>query len=188
MNVKRLFSEFLMTFYSPIKLYRQIAKQGRSDSWFFVLLYGLFYVFGSLWLYFNGYTLFIEPWIKIPEEKYYLVQSFYIIPLVFFSWIAATGIIHVLSRFFNDRRSFDVLLSMTGYSLWVPWYPLIIVDCIHVTPEWLYNLVLLFCIIMILVNTSVAVKVEKKLNYTRAAFLAAIAFVSIGLVLFTFIR
>lgn len=81
-----------------------------------------------------------------------------------------------------------VLFYMTGYSTWVPWYPLIIVDCIHATPEWLYNLVLLFCIILILVNTSVAVKVEKKLNYTQAAFVTAIAFVSIGLVLFTFIR
>lgn len=44
-------------------------------------------------------------------------------------------------------RSFETLFVMTGYSLWAPWYPPILADSIHATPEWLYNSVLGLCIL-----------------------------------------
>ncbi len=88
----------------------------------------------------------------------------------------------------GGKGRFDVLLKMTGYSLWVPWYPLIIVDVIHSTPEWLYNSVLGTCIMLILIGTSVATIIEEKVNFIKAAIATIIAFTSIGLILFTYIR
>ena len=77
---------------------------------------------------------------------------------------------------------------MTGYSLWVPWYLLIIVDCIHSTPEWLYNTILGICIIIIIAGTTIAVIVEEKVKLMGALISTIIAFLSISLILFTFIR
>jgi hypothetical protein len=143
---------------------------------------------GSLWLYFNGFTPFAEPWINLPGDRYYLVQAFYILPLVFLMWILGTGVLHRMSKRLGGSGSFDTLFIMTGYSLWAPWYPLIIVDCIHATPEWLYNLVLGVCIILILIGTTIAAMVEEKVKPIAAVLSSVTALVSIALILFTYIR
>ena len=155
---------FARAFYSPKSLYGEMSKGRHYNSWLCVLIYCLAYVLGSLWLYFNGFTPFVPAWIKLPEDIYYLVQSIFIIPLVFLMWILGTGVLHILSRLFGGRGKFDVLFRMTGYALWAPWYPLIIADCIHSTPEWVYNTILGICIIFILTGTTLATKVEEKMT------------------------
>jgi len=185
---KRCFAGFLKTFYAPRGLYQAISQGQRYDSWLCVLSYSLFYVGGSLWLYFKGYTPFVTPWLKIPESSYYLVQSVYILPLVFAMWILATGILMGVSRFFGGQARDTVLFRMTGYSLWAPWYLLIIVDCIHATPEWLYNTVLFICMILILRGTALATKIETRTSSFGAVVAALLALVVTGLILFTYIR
>jgi len=186
--LKRLIKEFFQAFYTPKSLYMEISKGRQSSSWLCVLFYCLIYVMGSLWLYFKGFTPFVKPWIKLPEDVYYLVQAFYILPLVFLMWILGTGVLHILCRQFGGKGRFEVLLLMTGYSLWAPWYPLIVVDCVHSTPEWLYNTILVVCIFFILIGTTVAVMVEEKINLITGFISSIISLSSIGLILFTYIR
>ena len=186
--LKNLTIEFCQAFYSPKALYQKISKERKSSSWLCVLFYCLIYILGSLWLYFRGFTPFMKPWIKLPEDIYYLVQAFYCLPLVFLMWILGTGVLHVLCRQFGGKGRFEILFLMTGYSLWAPWYLLIVVDCIHSTPEWLYNSVLLVCIIFILIGTSAAALVEEKVNLIVAFISSVISLVSIGLIIFTYIR
>lgn len=183
-----LLKDFARSYYAPRMLYRDIAQGHRSRSWVYVLLYCLIYVVGSLWLYAEGYSPFVSPWLVIPQGSYYLVQAFYIVPLVFLMWILATGVISVLARFAGGRGAFHRLLEMSGFSLWAPWYPLIIVDVIHATPEWLYNVVLALCMLLILRGTTVAVMEEERVGLFPAFGATAAAFVSIGLILFTYIR
>ena len=185
---KQVFFDFLRSFYAPKTLYSEIAADRRSDSWLCVLLYCLIYVAGSIWLYLNGFTPFVEPWIMLPGESYYLIQSFYIIPLTFLMWILGAGVLHVLSWPFGGRGRFKVLFVMTGYSLWAPWYLLIIVDCIHTTPEWLYNTVLLTSMVLIVIGTTLVVIAEEKTAMMPAILASVIAFASIGAILFTYIR
>jgi len=127
--------DFIRAFYSPKYLYMEISEGRKSSSWLCVLVYCLIYVIGSLWLYFRGFTPFVKSWIKLSEDVYYLVQAFYLLPLVFLMWILGISVLHVLCRQFGGKGKFEVLLIMTGYSLWAPWYPLIVLDCIHSTPE-----------------------------------------------------
>lgn len=105
---------FARAFYSPKSLYEEISKERAHNNWLCVLTYCLVYVIGTLWLYFKGFTPFVPTWIKLPEDIYYLVQTFYIIPLVFLMWILGTGVLHILSKPFGGRGKFDVLFIMTG--------------------------------------------------------------------------
>jgi hypothetical protein len=179
---------FIQAFYSPKTLYKKISKGDKYNSWICVLVYCLVYVAGSLWLYLKDLTPFVETWIKLPEDIYYLVQSIYIIPLIFLMWVLGAGVLHFVSKMFGGNGRFDVLVRITGYSLWAPWYPLMIVDSIHSTPEWLYNLVLGICIILILAGTTVAAMIEEKIKLPGAIISSLIAFISIGAILFTYIR
>ena len=186
--LKLAFRDFIRAYFAPKALYSELAAGRRSDSWLCVLVYGLIYVAGSIWLFLNDYTPFVEPWIALPGEIYYLVQSFYIIPLIFLMWILGTGVLHILSWPFGGRGRFNVLLLMTGYSFWAPWYLLVIVDCIHATPEWLYNTVLGTSIVLILLGTTLAVRTEEKTGIMSAILASALALASIGAILFTYIR
>lgn len=182
------FKGFLQSFYAPARLYREVSHGRKYNSWLCVLIYCLIYVGASLWLYFNGYTPFEDPWIRLPGEIYYLVQSFYIIPLGFLMWILGTGTIHVISKLFGGKGSFDRLFRMTGYSLWAPWYLLIIVDCIHSTPGWIYNTILVVCILLVLTGTTVATKTEVRIHVPGAFVSSFLSVISIGIILFTYIR
>ncbi len=186
--LKNLIHGFLQAFYAPKSLYGGISQGRRYHSWLCVLIYGLIYVIGTVWLYVRGFTPFTEPWIKLSISNYYLIQSFYILPLVFLMWILGAGVIHVLSGLLGGQGRFDVLFQMTGFSLWAPWYPLIVVAWSHSTPEWLYNTVLGLCMILILIGTTVATMVEEKIRPMGAVFSTIIAFASIGAILFTYIR
>lgn len=183
-----LVRDFVRAFYAPKSLYEDIAKGRVHNSWLCVLIYGLIYVVGTLWLYLNGFTPFEPPWLKLPEDIYYLVQTFYILPLVFLMWTLGTGVLHILSKPFGGSGSFDILFRMTGYALWAPWYPLIVVDCIQATPEWLYNAILGICMVLILIGTTKATMVAEKIKWPGAVFASIVAFASIGLILFTYIR
>jgi hypothetical protein len=103
-------------------------------------------------------------------------------------WILGTGVIHIVSKMFKGKGRFETLFIMTGYSLWAPWYLLIIVDCIHATPEWLYNAVLGICIVLILIETTMATVSEERIEFYKAAIPTIVAFISIGLITFTYIR
>lgn len=179
---------FFLAFYSPKSLYIKISEGKNYHSWLCVLIYSLVYVAGSLWLYFKGFPPFENPWIKLPEDIYYLVQSCYIVPLIFLMWILGPGVLHLASKMFGGDGKFDTLFIMTGYSLWAPWYPFIIVDCIHPTPEWLYNTVLGICVLLILRGTTDAAMVEEKIMPSGAMIASVMASVSIGIILFTYIR
>jgi hypothetical protein len=188
MELKKYTIAFVQSILYPRGLYTRISLGEKHHSWIIVLIYCLIYLVGSLWLYFNGFTPFIKPWIIIPPELYYFIQAFYIIPLIFLMWILGTGVVHVISKFFGGSGRFHTLLTITGYSLWAPWYPLIVVDSIRSIPEWLYNAVLFACILLVIASTSKAAIVEEKVKPIGAIISSIIALFSIGVILFTYIR
>jgi hypothetical protein len=188
MQIKTAGIDFLRAFYAPRSLYRDIQAGRSTPSWLCVLIYCLIYVVGALWLYFKGFQPFVEPWITLDPEIYYLAEAVYLTPLIFLMWILGAGLIHVLGRLLGGKGRFDTTLTMTGYSLWAPWYPLAIVDSIHATPEWLYTTVLTLCMVFILIGTTIATRIEHGISVVRATVVSVVSFVSIGGLVFTFIR
>jgi hypothetical protein len=186
--LRLLLTDFPRVFYAPRALYREISAGRPSPSWVAVLAYCLLYVGGALWLYFNGFEPFNPPWLVLDPQRYYLVEAFYILPVIFLVWILGAGLIRVLGRLAGGQGRFEVLLRMTGYALWAPWYALFIVDVIHATPEWLYMTVLVACMAWILVGLTVAVAVEERIGPFRAALIALVTVGAVGIVTYTYIR
>jgi hypothetical protein len=187
--LKVFLRDFARVYTSPHRLYREMAAGRSSGSWICVLVYCVVYELGALWLYFAGFTPFVDPWLKIPPESYYLVEALYILPLVFVVWILGAGVLHVLGRYlFAGKGSFENVFAMTGYSLWAPWYPLIVADSIHVTPEWLYNIVLGGCAALMFFETALVARAEEKISWGAALFSSLITVSAGGVILFTYIR
>jgi hypothetical protein len=130
----------------------------------------------------------MKPWITLDPNIYYLLEAFYLTPLIFLMWIQGAGTIHMLSKFFKGKGRLDMTLKMTGYSFWAPWYPLIIADIIHSTPDWLYNLVLIFCMLFIIYGTAISVKVEENIGWVGSIISSTFSIAAMGIIIFTFIR
>ncbi len=179
--------DFWRAFFAPKTLYTEIHNGHRTPSWLCVSIYCGIYVIGTLWLSFTGRQPVVEPFIKLDPSSYYLVQSFYEAPLVFLMWFQAAGTIQVLSKLLGGKGYFDIILTMTGYALWAPWMILIPFD-IFSTPEWLYNLVLGFCILFVVAGTSLATKIAAGIGWLSATSVSLVAFFAIAIILFAFIR
>jgi hypothetical protein len=187
LNLNVFLRDFARAFYSPRTLYTDIHNGRRTPSWLCVAIYCAIYVIYTFWGAFNGITPPVEPLLKIDIQKYYFVQSFYEAPLVFAMWLLAAGVIHVLSKSFGGRGNFDTTVTMTGYSLWAPWFVLIPFDIVAGSGT-IYSVALTVCILLVLVGTTVSTKVEEGIGWAGAFISSAIAIVAISLLLFTLIR
>ncbi len=189
MNALRvLLTDFARTYYAPRALYQDIREGRRTPSWACVLVYCLYYIGGVIWLYLSHFEPFTPPWLRLDPKSYYLVEAFFLTPVIFAAWILGAGVIRTLSMLVRGRGRFETVLRMTGYAFWAPWYPLAVLDSIHSRPEWLYSTVLGLTFVLILVNTTIAVKVEEEVPYWLAALIAVVSYGVVGMVVFTYIR
>ncbi len=58
-----------------------------------------------------------KPWLNIPEELYYRYNVFLTAPTMFVGWLAATALIHLLTRAFTTTGTFDDLLILLAFSI-----------------------------------------------------------------------
>ena len=121
-------------------------------------------------------------------HKWASVHSNILTPLIFLMWILGAATLHVASKLFGGSGTFENIFRMTGYSLWAPWYLLIIVDSIHSTPQWLYNTVLAICIALIYIGTVIAARTEQKIGIAGSVVVTTAAFITVAGRTFTYIR
>lgn len=169
-------------------LHRDIHEGYRTPSWLSYLIYSLSYTIGTIWLAAHGVRPFTPPWITLNQDLYYLVETFYAAPLVFLMWILAAGLSRTLGRLFGGNGSFENAFRMMGYSLWAPWYPLIVVDFLPGVPGWLYNAVLAVCLTFLVFQNTVVVRAEEGLGWVKSTVVSVLSIGAIGIILFTYIR
>ena len=187
-TLRVLLLDFARSFVAPTRLYSEIRDGRVSPSWICVLVYCAAYVAGAVWLHLHGFTPFVEPWLVLAPDAYYLAEAVYLTPLIFLVWILGAGTIQVLGRLTGGRGRFESTLRMTGYAFWAPWYPLIVVDSIHSTPDWIYTAVLAICFSYVLVGTTVSTRIEQRLSWVRSAAISVIAVIVVSGIVFTYIR
>lgn len=74
----------------------------------------------------DGVTL--PPFLRIPEEKYYLYELIFLIPMFIVNWLLASGIAYVTSMALGGDGSFDALLGGFGISMAISFYFSLIPD------------------------------------------------------------
>lgn len=90
-TVRALLLDFARSFVAPARLYSEIRDGRDSPSWLCVLVYCLAYVSGAVWLHLRGFTPFMEPWLVLAPDSYYLAEAVYLTPLIFLVWILGAG-------------------------------------------------------------------------------------------------
>jgi hypothetical protein len=60
------------------------------------------------------------PWIAIPREDYFAWEALFVAPVTLLGWVLAAGVVHLLSKPFRGRGSFDDTLALLGFAIALP--------------------------------------------------------------------
>ena len=156
----------------------------------------------------GGATVTMPAFLKIPEDRYYFYQLFFMIPMFLVSWILASGIAYLLSKRLGGEGSFDTILggfgltaAVSGYLALIPdyvqgvlwstgWVPF--ADYQRLTGAgplaaivWAY---MLGWLAAHLVLYSVTIRHSQRLGIAKSAFAAVVAFFGSFAVWITIVR
>lgn len=104
--------------FHPQKTFEALAADPASmaKSIYAVLIMAVLYTCVYVFLIFGGGQPF-KPWLSIPLETYYQYNVFFCAPSMFLGWILAAGVVHVFSRCFVHKGSFDQTLTVFGFGI-----------------------------------------------------------------------
>lgn len=91
-----------------------------SGVWLGLLYLGA-YVLTALIYHFLGHQPVATPFLRIPLERWYLVQTFTTLPAGMASFLAYAGVAYLLARAWGGRGSYDATLGASLYALVLPW-------------------------------------------------------------------
>jgi hypothetical protein len=71
------------------------------------------------------------PWVAIPPVDYFKWEALFSAPVTVLSWILAAGVIHLLSKLFGGRGTFDDTLALLGFAVALPTLVSLIPDAVR---------------------------------------------------------
>jgi hypothetical protein len=85
-------------------------------GFFAVLSVGLGYALTVAGIAWSGGTPSL-PWLAIPPTEYFRWEVLFVAPVTVLCWVLAGGVMHLLSKPFGGRGSFDDTLALLGFAI-----------------------------------------------------------------------
>lgn len=107
-------------FIKPVKAFESLLSRDNyfALSFLFILIpivaYTLMYIFLTIG---NGAPSVFTPWLKIPKDEYYAINRFLLAPSMILCWIAASGLMQVLSRLSGGKGTYEQVLATIALSI-----------------------------------------------------------------------
>jgi hypothetical protein len=97
-----------------------LADQGRLRYGFEAVLFvGVGYALTTAGIAQSGGTP-STPWLAIPQTDYFKWKAFFVAPVTLLCWVLAAGVMHLLSKLFQGRGTFDDMLALLGFAIALP--------------------------------------------------------------------
>ncbi len=207
MKVKKFFYYFIIPVFKPVTGVRRLLQDKNRVLYGFLLFLtlGILYTITVFIGWKNGFGAVVEPFVKIPAEKYYFYQMFYQIPLFIVIMVLFAGTARLLAMVFHGQGSFENLFAVTCVSMTLPmfltmWLPeSMLMICFpghrltplggfKIFPMW-FEVArqiagLLWPVVMIVKGTSLS----EKVHWLVALFIALVAAVPMTALMLVFVR
>ena len=169
-------------------------------SFITILLFGTFYTIGVIFAYISDSLPYgIEIILKIPIEKYYLYESFFLLPVTICTWILLAGLIQIISIPFKGKGSFEDTLSLIGLPYFILIIFMFIPDVImgylpkSIVESYIFwNIInparLLLVSIWIMIIHIIAVKEVQKLTNMKTIIITVLSYIPYMAITLTYIR
>ncbi|HEX4875174.1 MAG TPA: Yip1 family protein [Chitinophagaceae bacterium] len=118
--MKELFHYYWLTFTHPAKGFKELINDRRHLQFGFCYImipiagYTLMYIFLTIA---GGAPSVFTPWLNIPKDQYYSINRYLLAPSMLLCWIMAASFIHLVSRLFGGKGSFEQTLAVAALSI-----------------------------------------------------------------------
>ena len=121
--MKRVFHYFVGFLIRPGRASEELASDDRgvwAGFWWAILFY-LAYAVTVLIYYLLGHQPVSKPFLPIPLESWYLVQTFTTIPVGLAGATTYTGLVYLMCRAAGGKGSFEATFGSQMYTTIIPW-------------------------------------------------------------------
>lgn len=143
-----------------------------------------------------------KPFLTIPLEKWYLIQTFTTLPVGLAGFLAYSGLAYLLCKLARGKGDFDQTFASQAFTLHIPAFifmwipetfiaPILIANGIHAVPwpDWLENLrVFVFPFIWIFIISSIALSKIHDIQWWKSVIIILISFIPTAGIMAVFIR
>jgi hypothetical protein len=186
----------------PVLTLRRLLQHEKRLFYSFmtILLFGIAYTIAVILAYIFGHHSYGIPIIlKIPIEKYYLYESFFLLPITLCTYIMLAALIRILSLPFKGKGSFEDTLSLIGLPFIILLFFMLIPDLItdyilrsYIKSSIYWNIVnpirLFIPSFWIIIIHIIAVKEVQKLSNIKAIIVSILSYIPYMAIVMTYIR
>ena len=189
---------------SPTRATEELS-QDKSGLWvglWWVIVFYLCYSVTVLIFYLLGHTPVSTPFLTIPLEEWYLVQTFTTLPVGLAGFLSYSGLAYILSKRAKGEGSFDQTFSSQAFTIHIPTFifmwipetflaPILIANGIQALPwpDWAENLRLfVFPFAWIFVISTIALSKTHRIPRWKSLIIVLVSFIPTAGIMAVFIR
>ena len=201
---KRIFHYFYKFIVSPHKAAEEIAndKSGLLAGLWWVVIFCVCYSVTVLILYLLGHVPVSKPFLTIPLEKWYLVQTFTTLPVGLAGFLSYSGLAYILCKLAKGEGSFDQTFSSQAYTIHIPTFifmwipetllaPILIAHGMHSLPwpDWVENLrIFFFPFAWIFIISTISLSRVHRIPWWKSLIIILVSFIPTAGIMAVFIR
>lgn len=202
--IKKVSYYFYKFVVSPQSASDEIA-QDKSGLWaglWWVIIFLLCYSVTVLIFYLLGHIPVSTPFLVIPLEKWYLIQTFTTLPIGLAGHLAYSGLAYLLCKLARGKGDFDQTFASQAFTIYIPSFifmwvpetlvaPILIASGMHTLPwpEWIENLrVFVFPFIWIFVISTIALSKIHDIQWWKSLIIVIVSMIPTGGIMAVFIR
>jgi hypothetical protein len=189
---------------SPVKTAEEIASDNRGlwIGFWWIIIFGFCYSVTVFIGYMFGHTPTTPLLLSIPQEHYYLVQTFTTIPIALAVLLSCSGLAYILCKAIGGRGTFEATFASFSFTLHIPpvifmWIPeTLLLPILYATgihsipwPEWIEVLrVFIIPFTWIFFMSSIALSTIHKISLCKSFFIIFVSLIPTAMIMAVFIR
>jgi len=200
-KISHYFYRFIV---NPARATEEIS-QDKSGLWiglWWVIIFCLCYSVTVLIFYLLGHVPVSQPFLTIPLEKWYLVQTFTTLPVGVAGFFSYSGLAYILCKLAGGKGGFDQTLSSQAFTVHIPTFifmwipetflaPILIANGINVLPwpDWIENLrVFVFPFTWIFIISTISLNTIHRITLWKSLIIILVSFIPTAGIMAVFIR
>ena len=177
-------------------------KSGLWAGLWWVIIFCLCYSVTVLLFYLLGHVPVTKPFLPIPVEKWYLIQTFTTLPVGLAGFLSYSGLAYLLCKAVKGKGDFDQTFASQAFTLHIPIFifmwipetflaPILIATGMHAFPwpGWIENLrVFVLPFIWIFIISTIALSKIHNIQWWKSIIIIIISFIPTAGIMAVFIR
>jgi hypothetical protein len=201
---RRISYYFYKFIVNPARAAEEIA-QDKSGLWaglWWVIIFYICYAVTVLVFYLLGHLPVSKPFLTIPLEKWYLVQTFTTLPIGLAGFLSYSGLAYLLCKLAKGKGNFDQTLASQAFTvnlptfifMWIPETliaPILIANGMHSVPwpDWVENLrIFVFPFAWIFIISTIALTRIHHIRWWKSLIIILVSFIPTAGIMAVFIR